>query len=350
MTFVDIIKVFSLGAGTFLVGSALAPVLLKILAKLGMGKKIREESSAPVFVSMHKAKSGTLTMGGILIWGVTLIVIFTFSLLSAVTDIKIFDDLNFLSRSQTWLPLGALIGAALVGLIDDYINVKGLIPKVGGITVKWKLLIYILIAAIGAWWFYFKLGFDTIHVPFSGDFAIGWLYIPFFIFVVVSTTFAVNEIDGLDGLAGGTVFPALLTYAAIALVQGKADLASFLVVIIGGLLAFLWVNIPPAKVFMGDTGAVALGITLGVVAMLTNYSFLLPVIGFVFVVDTGSVIVQKIYKKIFKKKLFLSSPIHHHFQAKGMLEHTITMKFWIVSWLCAIIGLVVFLLDRTAMK
>src|SRR5574344_1875558 len=107
MTFVDIIKVFSLGAGTFLVGSALAPVLLKILAKLGMGKKIREESSAPVFVSMHKAKSGTLTMGGILIWGVTLIVIFTFALLSAVTDIKIFDDLNFLSRSQTWLPLGA---------------------------------------------------------------------------------------------------------------------------------------------------------------------------------------------------------------------------------------------------
>ncbi len=350
MTFVDIIKVFSLGAGTFLLGSAFAPILLKVLAKLGMGKKIREESTAPVFVSMHKAKSGTLTMGGILIWGITLIVIFAFALLSKFTDVKLFDDLNFLSRSQTWLPLGALIGAALVGLIDDYVNVKGLIPKVGGITVKWKLLIYILIAAIGALWFYFKLGFDTIHVPFSGDFAIGWLYIPFFIFVVVATTFAVNEIDGLDGLAGGTVFPALLAYAAIALVQGKADLASFLVVIIGGLLAFLWVNIPPAKVFMGDTGAVALGITLGIVAMLTNYSFLLPIIGFVFVVDTGSVIIQKIYKKIFKKKLFLSSPIHHHFQAKGMLEHTITMKFWIVSWICAIIGLVVFLLDRIATK
>ncbi len=350
MTFIDIIKVFSLGAGTFLVGSLLSPILLKFLAKIGMGKKIREENTAPVFVSMHKSKSGTLTMGGILIWGVTLIVIFTFALLSKFTDIALFDNFNFLSRAQTLLPLGALMGAALVGLIDDYINVKGLIPKVGGITVKWKLLIYVLIATIGALWFYFKLGFDIIHIPFSGNYAIGLWYIPFFIFVVVATTFAVNEIDGLDGLAGGTVFPALLAYAVIALVQGKADLASFLVVIIGGLLAFLWVNIPPAKVFMGDTGAVALGITLGVVAMLTNCSFLLPVIGFVFVVDTGSVIIQKIYKKIYKKKLFLSSPIHHHFQAKGILEHTITMKFWIVSWICSIIGLVIFLLDRIVVK
>lgn len=350
MTFIDIAKVFSLGSITFIVGTFLAPLLLKFLAKMEMGKKIREESVAPVFASMHKAKSGTLTGGGILIWGMTVLVIFLLSLLSQFTDITLFDKLNFLSRSQTWLPLAALVGAAIVGLVDDYINVKGLIPKVGGITVKWKLLIYFVIALAAALWFFFKLGFDTIHVPFVGDFAIGLFYIPFFIFIVVSTTFAVNEIDGLDGLAGGTVFPALLAYAAIALVQGKADLATFLVVIIGGLLAFLWVNIPPAKVFMGDTGAVALGITLGIVAMLTNYSFLLPIIGFVFVIDTGSVIVQKIYKKIYKKKLFLSSPIHHHFQAKGMLEHTITMKFWIASWICSIVGLVVFLLDRVVMN
>lgn len=350
MTFVEIIKVFSLGSVAFIIGMLLSPLLLKFLSKMGMGKKIREESSAPIFASMHKAKSGTLTMGGILIWGVLLFMIFTLLVLSKFTDIAIFDQLNFFSRSQTLLPLGALIGAALVGLIDDYVNVKGLIPKVGGITVKWKLLIYVLIATIGALWFYFKLGFDIIHVPFSGDFTVGWLYIPFFIFVVVATTFAVNEIDGLDGLAGGTVFPALLAYAAIALVQGKADLSTFLVVIIGGLLAFLWVNIPPAKVFMGDTGAVALGITLGVVAMLTNCSFLLPVIGFVFVIDTGSVIVQKFYKKIYKKKLFLSSPIHHHFQAKGMLEHTITMKFWVMSWIFAIIGIVLFLMDRAFLK
>lgn len=350
MTFVDIIKVFSLGAGTFIVGTMLAPLLLKLLAKFEMGKKIREESVAPIFASMHKAKSGTLTGGGILIWGMTFAVIMFFFVLSKITDFKIFEELNFLSRSQTWLPLGALIGAALVGLADDYINVKGLIPKVGGITVKWKLFIYLLIAFIGACWFFFKLGFDTVHVPFMGDFAIGWLYIPFFMIVVASTTFAANEIDGLDGLAGGTIFPALLAYAAIALVQGKADLATFLVVMIGALIAFLWVNIPPAKVFMGDTGSMALGITLGVVAMLTNYSFLLPVIGFIFVIDTGSVIVQKIYKKIYKKKLFLSSPIHHHFQAKGMAEHTITMKFWIISWISAIVGIVIFLLDRIAMK
>ncbi len=346
MILLDVVKVFSLSAIAFVLGICFTPLVLKILTKCEMRKKIRDESVAPVFANLHKAKSGTLNGGGILIWGTLVVLISVFAILSKVTNIWVFDFLNFLSRSQTWLPLGALLGAAIVGLIDDVVNTKGLFPKVAGLSVKFKTLIYVAIAAIGAFWFYFKLGFDTIHVPFVGDFSVGWWYILFFIFVVTATTFAVNEIDGLDGLAGGTVFPALIAYAVIALIQGKADLASFLVVLVGGLLAFLWINIPPAKTFMGDTGAMALGIVLGVVAMLTNYSLLLPIIGLVFVFDTGSVIIQKIYKKIYKKKLFLSAPIHHHFQAKGHAEHTITMKFWVISWICAIVGLAIFMMDR----
>lgn len=346
MTLFDVVKVFSLSALAFICGICFTPLVIKILEKFDMRKKIRDASVAPVFANLHKAKSGTLNGGGILIWGTLFFVISIIYLLSRFTNIAVFDYLNFLSRSQTWLPLGALLGAAIVGLIDDVVNTKGIFPKVAGLSVKFKTLIYVAIAAIGALWFYFKLGFDTIHIPFIGDFSIGWWYIIFFIFVVTATTFAVNEIDGLDGLAGGTVFPALITYAVIALIQGKVDLASFLVVLVGGLLAFLWINIPPAKTFMGDTGAMALGIVLGVVSMLTNYSLLLPIIGLVFVFDTGSVIVQKIYKKIYHKKLFLSAPIHHHFQAKGLAEHTITMKFWIISWICAIVGLAIFMMDR----
>lgn len=346
MTLLDIAKVFSLSTVAFLMGSALSPLLLKLLAKFKMRKQIREESTAPVFVSMHKSKSGTLTGGGILVWGITVILTVLMYLISKLFPDSKISFLNFLSRKETWLPLGALIGAALVGLVDDYINVRGLIPKVGGITVKWKLVIYTAIAFIGALWFYFKLGFDIIHVPFFGNFYIGWWYIPFFILVVVATTFSVNEIDGLDGLAGGTVFPALASYAVISLVLGRVDLATFVMVIVGALLSFLWINIPPAKAFMGDTGAVALGITLGVVAMLTNYSLLLPIFGIVLVGESLSVIIQKISKKFFHKKIWISTPIHHHFQAKGMAEHTITMKFWIVSFMSAIVGLVIFFLDR----
>lgn len=347
MNFLDIVKVFSLATTAFVLGNIFSPLVLKLLAKFDMRKKIREESVAPVFAALHKAKAGTLNGGGILIWGITALLIFFMFLLSKIfVNSPRIDFLNFLSRKETWLPLGALMGAALVGLVDDYINVKGLIPKFGGITVKWKILIYTVIALIGALWFYFKLGFNSIHIPFFGDFVMGLWYIPFFILVVVSTTFSVNEIDGLDGLAGGTIFPALASYAFISLVLGRVDLATFIMVIVGALLSFLWINIPPAKAFMGDTGSMALGITLGVVAMLTNYSLLLPVFGFLLVVESMSVIIQKISKKFFHKKIWLSTPIHHHFQAKGMAEHTITMKFWIVSFISAIVGLVLFFLDR----
>ena len=185
MNFLSIIKVFSLGAAGFILGNLFSPLVLKFLEKFRMRKQIREESTAPVFVALHKSKSGTLNGGGILIWGVTLVLIMLVFFLSKIFPGTKLEFLNFLSRKETWLPLGALIGAATVGFIDDYINVRGLIPKVGGITVKWKILIYTIIALIGAYWFYFKLGFNSIHVPFFGDFTMGIWYIPFFMFVVV---------------------------------------------------------------------------------------------------------------------------------------------------------------------
>lgn len=209
------------------------------------------------------------------------------------------------------------------------------------------MLLYTIIALAGAWWFYFKLGWDELHLPFLGNLSIGYWYLPFFVVVIVATSFSVNLIDGLDGLAGGTLLSALAAFSAIAFIQGKYDLAAFCAVLIGGLLAFLWFNITPARFFMGDTGAMSLGVVLGIVAMLTNTALYLPVIGFLFVVEALSVLIQVASKKLWGKKVFISAPIHHHFEAIGWSEPKIVMRFWVISWVTAGIGLMFFLLERS---
>jgi phospho-N-acetylmuramoyl-pentapeptide-transferase len=203
-----------------------------------------------------------------------------------------------------------------------------------------------LSAVVGAWWFYDKLNWTIFHVPFFGNFEIGLWYIPIFIFIIVATSFSVNETDGLDGLAGGTLLFAFSAYSVIAFALGRYELATFCGVIIGALSAFLWFNIPPARFYLGDTGAMSLGVTLGIIAMLTNSSLLLGVIGIVFVIESASVIVQLWSKKFRGKKVFLSAPIHNHLQASGWSEAKIVMRFWVVSAIGTILGLVIFLLDR----
>jgi len=233
-------------------------------------------------------------------------------------------------------------------LIDDYFNVRGIGPHGGGLKMRHRLLIYTVIAAIGALWFYFKLDWDLLRVPFVGNFNIGWWYVPAFILVIVATSFSVNETDGLDGLSGGVLLSSFATFGAIAFLQGRTDLAALCGVIVGALSAFLWFNINPARFFMGDTGAMALGTTLGIVAMLTNSAFILPIIGFILVIESFSVIIQITSKKLRKgKKVFISSPIHHHLEAIGWPESKIVMRFWIISAVMAVLGVIVVLIDRS---
>jgi len=337
-------RLFILSTVSFILSLLLTPVLLKILSKYNVGKQIRIEG-APIFASFHQKKEGTPTMGGILIWLTTAIIAFTVFILSKIFD-QVFDYFNFVSRSQTYLPLFSLIGAALIGLADDIFGVLKRGPKGGGLSVRQKLALYFIIALVGASWFYFKLNWDVVHIPFLGDISLGPWYILFFIFVVVGTAHATNLTDGLDGLAGGVMLFAYLAMAVVAFVQGRFDLATFIGVILGALLAFLWFNIHPARFFMGDTGSMALGITLGVLAMYTNTAFLLPFFAFIPLVETLSVIVQLISKKFRKKKVFLSSPIHHHFEAIGWPEEKITMRFWIISAISTVFGLVIFFIDK----
>ena len=337
-----------LATAAFLMALAFEPLVFWLLKRLKLGKQIRDEASAPIFAKLHAAKAGTPTSGGILIWGTVLLVAFIFSLLANVFRGEPWLTLNFLSRKETLLPVGAMFFSALVGLVDDYLNVRKIGPRGGGFGMRQRLVSYALIATVCAWWFYVKLGWDTLHVPFVGSFALGLWMIPFSILVIVATAFSVNEIDGLDGLSGGTLLAAFAAFGCIAFAQGKYDLASLTAVIVGALLAFLWFNIHPAKFFMGDTGAMSLGVTLAIIAMLTNTTLLLPVIGALFLLESLSVIIQIASKKLrHGKKVFLSSPIHHHLQAIGWSEPTIVMRFWVIGGVTAAIGLVLALLDRT---
>ncbi|MFA6603732.1 MAG: phospho-N-acetylmuramoyl-pentapeptide-transferase [Patescibacteria group bacterium] len=346
MLLFSVIKVFLLSSLSFIVAVLWTPLLTHFLYRYKLGKQIRDDGSAPIFAKLHEAKRGTPTMGGILIWATTCAVMLVFHFGAQLTGSPMLARLDFFSREQTLLPVGALLASALVGLVDDYYNVRRIGPHGGGLRMRHRLLLYTAIAAVGAWWFYYKLEWDLLRVPFVGDFNIGWWYIPFFILVLVATSFSVNETDGLDGLAGGVLLSSYAAFGAIAFLQGKTDLATFCGVIAGGLLAFLWFNINPARFFMGDTGAMALGITLGVVAMLTNSALLLPVIGLVFVVESVSVIIQMISKKIRHKKVFLSTPIHHHFEAIGWTEPKVVMRFWIIAGVSAVSGLVIAMVDH----
>lgn len=327
-------KIFWLTSLSFVIALIWTPIFTDFLYRNNLGKRIRKTGAdfqkAPIFYALHKGKENTPTMGGILVWVTAAVITLLF---------------NY-SRAGTLLPVFALIGSGIIGAIDDLLNIKGIGPHNGGLAFKLKFFLYLAVAALGAWWFYFKLGWDFFHIPGVGDFSFGWWYIPFFIAVIVFISFAVNQTDGLDGLAGGTLAISFACYGLIAMAEGRAPLAAFCGTVVGALLAFLWFNIYPARFFMGDTGSMALGTTLGVVAFLTNSVAVLPIIGFIFFVEAASTIIQIFSKKFFKKKVFLSAPIHHHFEALGWPETKVTMRFWVISAVMGMIGVMIALVGR----
>jgi len=327
----------------FLIALVLTKPFIKLLQKFKIHKQIREVDSmgekASVFHELHKKKQGTLTMGGILIWGTTLIVVLLSRILSGFGII----DHSLINRKETWLPLATLVACAILGGIDDYFNIRGL-GKSKGINIKPKFFWLFVFALLGGLWFHYKLGFDAFHVPGIGDIYLGWLYIPLFILVIISSANAVNFTDGLDGLAGGLLVIAFASFGVIAFAKGLLLLAALCAVITGATLAFLWNNIPPAKFYMGDTGSLALGATLGVIAMLTDSFIPFILIGFIFVIETLSIIIQLISKKIFHKKVFKIAPLHHHFEACGWPEAQVVMRFWIAGGIFAMFGLILALL------
>ncbi len=333
-------------ATSFLVAFIAMPIWITALRKMKCGKSLRDTATAPIAAKLHALKAGTPAMGGLVIWGTVLVLLLAYRT-ACYFDFEPLCTLSFLSRAQTRLPLGILLAAGLLGLVDDYMNAKKIGPHGGGLRMRVRLISYTLIAAVGSYWFFSVLDWDFIHVPFMGTFNIGWWYIPVFIFIFVATSFSANETDGLDGLAGGTFMTAFGAMAIISFYQGRIDLAAFCLAILGALLAFLWFNVPKASIFMGDTGAMSMGCVLAAVAMITNTALLLPIIALPFVVESLSVMIQVTSKKLFKRKVFRSAPIHHHLEATGWQESQIVMRSWIISIMVAALGVILALIDTT---
>jgi phospho-N-acetylmuramoyl-pentapeptide-transferase len=301
------------------VALAWAPWFIRQLVTLKVGKAIRIDGP-----SSHMVKAGTPTMGGWLIVLTTAIMTLLLVRSAAVATPLLF----------------AMVAFALYGTIDDLANMRS---REGlGLRVRYKFIWHTGIALVVGLILYFVSGLHTVAIPGGTRLDIGWAIVPLATLVIFSTTSGVNEIDGLDGLAGGTTALSIGAYMAIALIQGQVEIAAFCAITIGTLVAFLWFNVHPARIFMGDTGSLALGAALATVALLTEWVLILPVIGIALVIELLSVIVQITYFKMTNgRRVFRMSPLHHHLELGGWQEAQIVQRFWLLSALAAVVGVAI---------
>ncbi len=333
----NLVQILALGFFSFALAMVITPLYTNVAYQQKWWKRQRTEAwsggQAKVYQKLHAAKHkrNIPTMAGLIF----------------VIAIAFVTLIGNLSRGETWLPLAGLLAAGVIGLIDDIMNVRSDGTGVAGMSAKLKFVLYSLILLAGGWWFYAKLGVNSFYIPGLGDLHIGILIVALFWLVVIATANSVNITDGLDGLAGGLLTASFFAYAIICIVEAKFALAGFCLTVVGALLSYTWFNIYPARFMMGDVGSFALGTALGIIALQTNTIYVLPIIGAVYVMETGSVIINRTSRKLRNgKKVFLSSPIHHHFEAIGWPETKVTMRFWILGQVCAVAGLIVFLLGN----
>ncbi|HVM59129.1 MAG TPA: hypothetical protein VMT80_02270 [Candidatus Paceibacterota bacterium] len=353
-----ILKVFIPATASFVVGIIAAPLLTHYLYKYKawkktVGKTALDGTPAVEFQKLRETvHAGTETktprMGGLLIWATAaLITLFLWGGARLLPG-TIFERLDFLSRSQTWIPFFTLIAGGAIGFVNDLLDIQPSGEK--GISVRTRLFLVFLIAGFIGWWFYAKLGMDSIGVPGDGTLYLGALVVPLFILVSLCI-YAGGVIDGIDGLSGGVFGAAFMAYGGIAYFQNQVNLAAFCATLTGAILAFLWFNIPPARFWMTETGTMGLTMTLAVVAFMTDsladgYGVAaLPIIAFPLVITVASNIIQVASKRLRGgKKVFRIAPLHHHFEAIGWPSYKVTMRYWVISIICAVAGMTVALL------
>ncbi len=284
----------------------------------------------------------TPRVGGIIIWMSVIATLVVLWIISFFVSVRLSNHLYFITRSETLLPFFTLIMASIIGLGDDFIQIFSSGKLKGDpIVLRWiKVAIIVTLGAIIGWWFYSKLGMDTVHIPFDGALYLGVMFIPFFIIIMLAV-FSSSVIDGIDGLSGGVLAPIFAAYSVIAFGHGQIHLAAFCAVITGGILAFLWYNIPPARFYMGETGMIGLTVTLATIAFLTNTVLLLPIIAFPLFITSLSDVIQMCSRKFrHGKKVFRMAPLHHHFEMLGWPKYKVTMRYWIIGIMTSIIGVV----------
>lgn len=348
---ITIIKVLAPTTIAFLFGILITPLISHYLYEFQMWKKKAGKGvgygggKTPLFDKLHKERdTATPRMGGIVIWASVLLTIFFIWILQFVFPGTVLGSLDFFSRSQTWLPVAALLVGAFVGFFDDLLVVRGTGKHfAGGLPLSQRLMVVGITALFSGWWFYEKLEVSTVSFFGLQPLELGIFFIPFFLMVAL-LVYASSVIDGIDGLSGGTFMFIFTAYAGIAVYQNQIDLAAFCATVVGGILAFLWFNVPPARFYMTETGMMALTLSLTIVAFMTDTLgggegvSVLPIIGILLIFTVGSDILQLLSKKIRKKKLFLIAPLHHHFEALGWPAEKVTMRYWILGFVFAIIG------------
>ena len=317
----------ALAAMSFVVTVIIGRPMITALRQRGVGKKIRLDGP-----EAHLSKTGTPTMGGLMI---------------SITVVVITLVFNTYGRLSMLLPVGVLIAAGILGAVDDRMNLVG--GRSTGMTGRFKMLWLTIFALFAAVILHapdpFGLGLHHIYFPFLGRFDISIIYIPIAMFAIIGSANAVNLTDGLDTLAAGTAAIAFLAYGIIAYRQGQLGVVTFCMTMCGSLLGFLWFNAHPAQVFMGDTGSLAVGASLAVAAFMTGQWLLLPIVGFVFLAEAGSVMIQVGFFKLTKgKRIFRMTPLHHHFELIGWSETQITMRFWLIGMMAGLLGVALALL------
>ena len=350
---INVIKVVLPSVLTFFLGILITPFFTNFFYKYKMWKKNPRTETGDItsddFTRIHNTKGelSTPRVGGIIIWVSVLLTVAIIFLVSKIFPTNLTEKLNFFSRSQTLIPLADFILAALIGLVDDTLQIigKGSYAKDSIVYRRVKIGAIIAIGLAISSWFYFKLNMTMIHIPFWYDVNLGWMFIPFFIIIMLAV-FSTSVIDGLDGLSGGVFASIFASYAIIAFTQTQYNLSALCATCVGGILAFLWFNIPPARFYMSETGTMGLTLSIASIAFLTDAHagcmgiLVLPIIGGLLVITVASNIVQIGSKKICKRKLFRVAPIHHHFEAIGWPSYKVTMRYWILSIIFAFVGVI----------
>src|SRR3989338_8041465 len=350
---IDVLKVVLPSVLTFFLGIIITPFFTDFFYKHKMWKKNSRTNNPDItsdhFTKLHNTESelSTPRIGGMIIWVSVILTVLVIYLLSAFFPTNLTEKLNFFSRSQTLIPLATLVMASLIGLIDDLLQIfgKGDYAKDPLIYRKIKIICVSLIGLAISYWFYDRLEVTAIHIPFGGELELGIWFIPFFIITMLAV-FSSSVIDGMDGLSGGIMAIIFTAYSVIAFVHNQIDISAVCAVLAGGILAFLWFNIPPARFYMGETGMLGLTVTLSVIAFLTNSVLVLPIIAIPLVATSFSVILQmSTYKYFNKRRVFKVAPLHHHFEAIGWSREKIVMRYWIISVVFAISGVIIALIS-----